>query len=272
MNHSELQRCDDVTLFMSSLSFLLTDLQSLSAETRRKYPDVRDASDKALSLLRSAGVESYQIASGELLKPIFMGCATKNAKVIAIALGSLHRLISMKAVPISLVPQTITTMGDAMSQGVDIQLRILQTLLSLITNFPSVNGDKLSEALLLCFKLHESKIAVVSSTAAATLRQLVMFVVDKMQTETEGADIQVKLPDGTTQAMSPASRDAYSVFEDLCLLANAEKPNFLKLDYLHKTFALELIESVLTNYHPLFRSVSLCLSVFSHSDLCSTRN
>ncbi|KAL1724784.1 guanine nucleotide exchange factor in Golgi transport N-terminal-domain-containing protein, partial [Schizophyllum commune] len=50
-----------------------------------------------------------------------------------------------------------------------------------------------------------------------------------------------------------SARDAFAVFEDLCLLANSEKPRFLQLDYLHKTFALELIESVLTNYHALFR-------------------
>ena len=41
----------------------------------------------------------------------------------------------------------------------------------------------LSKALLLCFKLQESRIAVVSSTAAATLRQLVMFVVAKVVAE-----------------------------------------------------------------------------------------
>jgi hypothetical protein len=114
--------------------------------------------------------------------------------------------------------------------------------------------------------LHESKIAVVSSTAAATLRQLVMFVVDKMVDEDRRDDInsaslyEVKLPDGTCKALAPSARDAYSVFEDLCLLANSEKPNFLKLDFLHKTFALELIESVLTNYHELFRKVSDVLS------------
>ncbi len=110
---------------------------------------------------------------------------------------------------------------------------------------------------MLCFKLQESKIAVVSSTAAATLRQLVMFVVDKMVDEDRQDSSpemhDVKLPDGTTKALGPSARDAFAVFEDLCLLANSEKPNFLKLDFLHKTFALELIESVLTNYHDSFR-------------------
>jgi hypothetical protein len=48
------------------------------------------------------------------------------------------------------------------------------------------------------------------------------------------------------------------MFEDLCLLGNGERPQFLQLEYLHKTFALELIESGLTNYHQLFRKV--CLS------------
>ncbi|KAL1753576.1 guanine nucleotide exchange factor in Golgi transport N-terminal-domain-containing protein, partial [Schizophyllum commune] len=167
-----------------------------------------------------------------------MGCATKNAKVVAISLGSLQRLIGMKAVPPSAVPLIISTAADAMGQGVDIQLRILQTILSLITNFPEIHGQQLADALLVCFRLHESRIAVVSSTAAATLRQLVMFVVDKVAggPETETAALaDVQLPDGSRKSLPPSARDAFA------------------LDYLHKTFALELVESVLTNYHALFR-------------------
>jgi hypothetical protein len=88
-----------------------------------------------------------------------------------------------------------------------------------------------------------------------------MFVVDKMVDEDRRDPVEtqlqsdVNLPDGTTKTLGPSSRDAYAVFEDLCLLANSEKPQFLKLEFLHKTFALELIESVLTNYHDLFRKV-----------------
>ncbi|KAJ7187153.1 hypothetical protein C8R46DRAFT_1172029 [Mycena filopes] len=250
---------------MSSLAFLVTELQSLASETRRKHPDIREAAEKSLAILRAspeqatANLASDGPQSDDLLRPVFMGCATKNAKVVAISLGSLQRLIALKAVPQSAVELIINTMSDAMSQGVDIQLRILQTLLSLVTNFPAVHGSLLGEALLLCFKLQESKIAVVSSTAAATLRQLVMFVFDKMVDEDRRDDpdtiqwLDMKLPNGSTKSLGPSARDAFSVFEDLCLLANSEKPNFLKLEFLHKTFALELIESVLTNYHDLFR-------------------
>jgi hypothetical protein len=100
---------------------------------------------------------------------------------------------------------------------------------------------------------------VVSSTAAAALRQMVMFVVDKVVEEDRCMllvdELQsITFPDGTTPALGRAARDAFAIFEDLCLLGNGERPQFLQLEYLHKTFAREdLIESVLTNYHELFR-------------------
>ncbi|KAI0738261.1 hypothetical protein C8Q80DRAFT_1207991 [Daedaleopsis nitida] len=247
---------------MSSLAFLVTELQSLASETRRKHPDVRE---QATANLASDGPQS-----DDLLRPVFMGCATKNAKVVAISLGSLQRLIALKAVPQSAVPLIIATMSDCMNQGVDIQLRILQTLLSLITNFPAVHGQLLGDALLLCFRLQESRIAVVSSTAAATLRQLVMFVVDKVVDEdrrdelVESAKREAILPNGATTKLGPSAHDAYAVFEDLCLLANSEQPRFLKLESLRKTFALELIESVLTNYHDLFRKHNELLLLLQH--------
>ena len=83
--------------------------------------------------------------SDDLLRPVFMGCATKNAKVVAMSLGSLQRLIALRAVPQSAVPLIVKTMSEAMSQGVDIQLRILQTLVSLIPNFPAIRGALLGD-------------------------------------------------------------------------------------------------------------------------------
>jgi hypothetical protein len=89
-----------------------------------------------------------------------------------------------------------------------------------------------------------------------------MFVVEKIVTEDlqESAStqlVEVTLPDGSSQAVSLAVRDAFAIFEDLCLLVDGERPNFLKLESLHKTLALELIESVLTNHDQLFRKASV---------------
>jgi seryl-tRNA synthetase len=122
-----------------------------------------------------------------------------------------------------------------------------------------------TQALLLCFKLQDSRIVVVSSTVAATLRQLVMFVVNKMVEEGKQDSVDPKLledvtlPDGTMAALGPFAQDTYAVFKDLCLLANLERPHFLNREYLHKMFTLELIISVLTNYHELFRKVYMSL-------------
>ncbi|KAI0270120.1 hypothetical protein BGY98DRAFT_1100900 [Russula aff. rugulosa BPL654] len=52
-----------------------------------------------------------------------MSGATKNAKVVAIALGSLQRLTALRAVSLSAIPAIIQTINDCMSRGVDIQLR-----------------------------------------------------------------------------------------------------------------------------------------------------
>jgi hypothetical protein len=104
----------------------------------------------------------------------------------------------------------------------------------------------------------------VVSFTAATLRQLAKFVVDKVVVEEDRRMLLVNelesitLLDTTTQAFGPAARDALAIFEDLCLLDNGGLPQFLQLEYFHETFALELIESVLTNYNQLFRKV--CLS------------
>lgn len=261
---------------MSSIAFLVTELQSLASETRRKHADAREAAEKAIVILKNHTdpvtklLVEDDIQYEDLLRPVFIGCSTKNPKVTSISLGCLQRLIALKAVPQSAVPDMIKTMNDCMSQGVDIQLRILQTLLSLITNFPAIHGSLLGDALLLCFKMQESRIAVVSSTAAATLRQLVMFIIDKVVDEDKRETLkpndytETVLPDGTHKNLGPSALDAYSVVEDLCLLANSEKPHFLKLGALPKTFALELIESVLTNYHDLFRQHNELLVLLQH--------
>ncbi|KAH9013194.1 hypothetical protein EDB84DRAFT_1533406 [Lactarius hengduanensis] len=96
-----------------------------------------------------------------------------------------------------------------------------------------------------------------------------MFVVDKVVEEDRrllhANELEpITLPDGTTQTLGLAARDAFAIFEDLCLLGNGERPQFLQLEYLHKTFALELIESVLTNYHDLFRKHSELLLLLRH--------
>jgi Dimerisation and cyclophilin-binding domain of Mon2 len=101
-----------------------------------------------------------------------MGCATKNVKVITIALGSLQRLIALRAVSLSAIPAIIQTMNDCMSQGVDIQLKILQTLLSLITNFPTIHGGLLADVRVLWFSILDQRTEMCYALGPAFVLQV----------------------------------------------------------------------------------------------------
>jgi hypothetical protein len=95
---------------------------------------------------------------------------------------------------------------------------------------------------------------VVSFTAAATLRQFVTFVANKVVEEDRRTLLtseleSMTLPDGTTQALRSRLARRLRYLRGLCLLGNGQQ--FLQLKYLHKTFALELLESVFTNDHEL---------------------
>lgn len=73
---------------------------------------------------------------------------------------------------------------QATSAGLDVQLKILQALPSLLQNYSSdLKGDLLVTALNICFTLQSSKNAIVTHTSAATLQQLVVSVFDKVVTE-----------------------------------------------------------------------------------------
>jgi Guanine nucleotide exchange factor in Golgi transport N-terminal len=75
------------------------------------------------------------------------------------------------------------------------------------------------------------------------------------------------LLDGRIQALFSAAPDAFAIFEDLCLLGTRERPQFLQLDYLHKTFSLEVNESVFTNYHQPTLPQGVSLLSFTHPRL-----
>jgi hypothetical protein len=78
--------------------------------------------------------------------------------------------------------EMITGLAQSRSD-IEIHLKLLQCVSALLAAHASIHGELLSRILLVCFRLQESKVAVVSSTAAATLRQAVMTVFDKVRDE-----------------------------------------------------------------------------------------
>jgi hypothetical protein len=195
----------------------------------------------------------------------------------------------------------IQTLASVINQGVDIQLKVLQTVLSLLTHCNDIHGEVLGEvrgsflqqtlvqtascpnstpethipvlqALLLCFKLHDVKIPVVSSTAAATLRQAVMLVFDRVTVEDRDN------PPSSAKPPGPCASDAIDLFHDLCVLTaghasrglssflggggEQRKARMLKLGHVSRTFGFELIESVLGGFEDGVKRVSTVIKLW----------
>lgn len=257
---------------------LVSDLQVLVAETRRKYPEVRQAAENVLQRLQGDAESTLatlrscrDLSQHTLLQTIILSCETRTPKVIQISLSLLQRSITLHALPDEAISMVIDVLHKLLSApgrtDVDVQLKILQTVSGLLSMYPSVTNTQLSRALMLCFTLYEhSRVAVVSSTAAATLRQNIMMVFEKVHEEdnlfdsikNEDAAATAPLPVATAQlpdgpvTLFPCSSDAYHLLNDLCTLADGEPATFLPLQALSKPFVLELLESVLINHPRLF--------------------
>ncbi|KAM0331316.1 hypothetical protein ACHAQA_002986 [Verticillium albo-atrum] len=245
---------------------LSTELANLISESKRKHSDLRQAAEKALDELKAITSKAPNEAQAvseltqrpNFVNPFVIACGTKNAKFTAIAIVCLQRLILVRALPRGKLSHVLEALREATSAGLDVQLKILQILPTLLQNYAGdVKGDLLVTALNICFILQTSKNAIVNNTSAATLQQLVVSVFDKVVTEDRSGDGPPAGEAPTADADIPlreAALDAYRIFKDLCLMTENQRPEYLRLSALPQTFGLELIESVLTNHAAIFVS------------------
>ncbi|KAH7630002.1 hypothetical protein B0T09DRAFT_264083 [Sordaria sp. MPI-SDFR-AT-0083] len=225
-----------------------SELANLIQESKRKNNDLRQAAEKSLEELKSLKVTSEAQISAELsqrsnfVNPFIIACGTKNVKFTGIAIVCLQRLIASRALPRFKLSQVLEALQQATSAGLDVQLKILQALPSLLSNYAAeVKGELLVTALNICFILQSSKNAIVNNASAATLQQLVVSVFDKVVAE-DGAGGEVEhVGEAPTQdgpvPVQAAAMDAY---------------RYLRFSGMPQTFGLELIESVLTNHAAIF--------------------
>lgn len=116
--------------------------------------------------------------------PFLIACGTKNAKFTGIAIVCLQRVVVSRALPRSRLKEVLEAFREATSAGLDVQLKILQALPSLVQNYgDELKGDLLAGALNICLILQASKNGIVNNTAAATLQQLMVAVFDKLVAE-----------------------------------------------------------------------------------------
>ncbi|KAJ3560360.1 hypothetical protein NPX13_g9330 [Xylaria arbuscula] len=243
---------------------LATELANLIQESKRKHNDLRQAAEKSADELKSIRSTSEASLAAELaqrvsfVNPFIIACGTKNTKFTSIAIVCLSRLILVGALPWSKLSPVLEALREATSAGLDVQLKILQALPTLLQNYANdIKGDLLVTALNICFILQTSKNGVVSNTSAATLQQLIMTVFEKVTTEdksTSDTEVVGEAPtsDGETVRLRAAAMDAHRVFKDICLMTENHRPEYLRFTGLPQTFGLELIESVLSQHAALF--------------------
>ncbi|KAL8807659.1 MAG: hypothetical protein Q9200_004595 [Gallowayella weberi] len=141
-----------------------------------------------------------------------------------------------------------------LAAGLDVQLKVLQAVPSLLQNYAdNLQGKLMLSTFRVCFALHSSKIAVVANTAAASLQQLLSFVFEKVAAEddetghpsNDSAFVTISIQERSVRVHSSAS-DAYHLLNDICLLTDGSRPpRLLERASLTPEFGLELLESLL---------------------------
>ncbi|KAK0079107.1 hypothetical protein PV326_008920 [Microctonus aethiopoides] len=251
------------TKFLESLQ---SDLKTLCAETKKKYPQIKESCEEGIGKLRAVGnnpgTSIYHIVN-QILYPLVQGCESKDVKIIKFCLGMMQRIITQQAVDQKGARYITDTLWMLMELGME-EVKVLQTVTLLLTSNTIVHGETLSRNLVLCFRLHFTKDCTTINTAGATVRQLVSLVFERVIAEDEENPNQLEPEKSALEelkvcmgqapkGLAPCAADAFLMFQDLVQLVNADQPYWLiGITEMTRTFGLELLESVLTNFSSVF--------------------
>uniref|UniRef100_A0A8C6YCM3 Protein MON2 homolog n=1 Tax=Naja naja TaxID=35670 RepID=A0A8C6YCM3_NAJNA len=202
----------------------------------------------------------FTLIYSEVVQPFLMGCGTKEPKITQLCLAAIQRLMSHEVVSEVAAGNVINMLWQLMENSLE-ELKLLQTVLVLLTTNTVVHDEVLSKAIVLCFRLHFTKDNITNNTAAATVRQVVTVVFERVVAEDECYKGFIEEPVGnqgnsnrrSVSTLKPCAKDAYMLFQDLCQLVNADAPYWLVgMTEMTRTFGLELLESVLNDFPQVF--------------------
>ncbi|KAJ5217313.1 hypothetical protein N7468_010321 [Penicillium chermesinum] len=191
------------------------------------------------------------------VEPFTIACHTRHAKLAGIGVICLQRLIASRALPSHRLKDVLAGLRETTNLSLDIQLKILQSLPSLLQFYSDeLSGSLLANTLEICATLQASKTIAVSSTAAATLQQLVVSTFERVANEdklpSDAKSTSTVKVDGRFVQVGQFAFDALQVLGDLCRLVDGEQLQFLSTRTLARPFVLELIESIILNSGRLF--------------------
>ncbi|KAJ8602917.1 hypothetical protein MRB53_042301 [Persea americana] len=232
------------------------ELSHIISESKRKNNELRSAAETSLQDLKSITITSEQQLAADLsrrttfVEPFLKACATGQAKFAISGVNGLQRLIISQGLPRSRLNEALLALNVCAELGLELQLKVLQALPSLVQNYSEeLRGDLLGSALQVCAALQGAKVSTVSAVAAATLEQLVAAVFGRLAEEDDHAAddapvVEVPGRNGNF-SLKPAAHDAYRVLRDLVLAAEGRRTKFVQLSTLSREECLELIKSCL---------------------------
>ncbi|CAH9087132.1 unnamed protein product [Cuscuta europaea] len=288
---------------MALMAVLEADLRALSAEARRRHPNVKDAAEHAILKLRSLSSPSEIAHNEDILNIFLMACEVRTAKLSVIGLSCLQKLISHDAVAPSALEEILNTLKDHSEMADEsLQLKTLQTILIIFQScLQPDNEENTSQALGICLRLLESNRSSdsVRNTAAATFRQAVALIFDRVVSAeslpsgkfTSGVhtsrsnsvtsdftrnithleSLEQEFTSGTSlmrNTLTKPGKLGLRLLEDLASLAACGSAIWLRVISLQRTFVLDILEFILSNYVVLFRTLIPYEEVLRHQ-ICS---
>ncbi|CAG9796216.1 unnamed protein product [Diatraea saccharalis] len=173
------------------MEVLQNDFKTLSLETKKKYPQIREACDEAIEKLSLASNNPQASLYGvvnQILYPLVQGCESKDLKIIKFCLGTIQRLIAQQGIDAKGARHVVDCLYNLGQAGV-LELKLLQTAALLMTTSDLVHGDTLSRTMVMCMRMvsaSESRDVSTSHAAAATVRQLAALVFERALAEADG--------------------------------------------------------------------------------------
>jgi len=232
-------------------AFLQSALASLISDSKRKNSDVKTAAEKSSADLKAISVTSETQLAGDLIRkpyfiePFLLACRSQNVKLASSGAASLQRLVASKAIPRPRLLDVLQSFEEAVPLALEVQLKILQTLPSLLQLYAEdIHGEAISMTLSVCADLSSSKNPVVSSTASATFQQLVTAVLERATNTRHAPQQDDKAEDNETRD----TEDALAVFTNLCMLLTEAQTPFVRLQNLPPSAVLEALESLLASH------------------------
>ncbi|KAK7269248.1 hypothetical protein RIF29_21968 [Crotalaria pallida] len=276
---------------MAFMAVLESDLRALSAEARRRYPAVKDGAEHAILKLRSLSSPGEIAHNEDILRIFLMACEVRTVKLSIIGLSCLQKLISHDAVSPSALREILATLKDH-AEMVDegVQLKTLQTISIIFqSRLHPENEDTMSQALGICLRLLENTRSSdsVQNTAGATFRQAVALIFDRVvlaeslpsgkycfggqlsRTSSVTGDVNrsINLSDSLDnesvsggsslmrETLTETGKLGLRLLEDLTSLAAGGSAIWLRANIHQRTFALDILEFILSNYVAVFRTL-----------------